>query len=383
MPLTSEHLLKDLVAFDTVSRNSNLALLDYIETYLARFGVKGERFYDETGLKSNLWVTIGEGQGGIVLSGHVDVVPVEGQNWTHNPFDLLHKGDKLYGRGSCDMKGFVACFLSLVPFMVKQKLKAPIHFAISHDEETGCIGVRTMLRALALRDIKPRLCIVGEPTMMQVVIGHKGKRSLRCHIKGKEAHSSLAPTGVSAVHYGALLIAKIVEIGDRLALRQDLDQLYDVAVSTTNVGVFKGGEILNIVAGQAQFDFEFRCVEGDDVDSLVQEVVDYALVLQGKMQSVASEAGISFEDLSEIPLFSIAPESDAVTLVKRLVGRNSHQKVAYGTEAGLFQTMVGIPTVVIGPGSIEQAHKPDEFIEVSQLRACEAFLRKVVEELTV
>jgi acetylornithine deacetylase len=377
--MTSEQILKILVGFDTVSSKSNLSLIDWVEGYLAKFSLKGERFYDETGLKCNLWVTIGDAsKPGYVLSAHTDVVPVEGQAWTHDPFDMITRDGKLFGRGTCDMKGFLACVLALVPEMIR--LNAPFHLALSHDEETGCIGVRTLLREIAKRSVKPLMCFVGEPTLMQVVVGHKGKRSVRVTVKGFEAHSSLAPQGVSAVHISAKIIVKITEIGERLAARKDLDVLYDVPQSTTNVGVFKGGQILNIVAGEAVFDFEFRVVAGDDVNALVKEVEDYAAMLLPAMQAVNADCAINFSDLSEIPVFDVSPESDVVRLAKRFAKQNGHSKVAYGTEAGLFQTMAGIPTVVVGPGSIDQAHKPDEFIAISQLRLCENFIRDVIAE---
>lgn len=379
--MNSTQILKKLVSFDTVSCNSNLALLDWVEGYLSQYHVKFERFYDENGLKANLWATIGDAsKAGYIFSGHTDVVPVEGQTWTHNPFDMIEREGKLFGRGTCDMKGFLACVLALVPEMVKAPLKAPLHFAFSHDEETGCIGVRAMLSALATRPVTPKMCFVGEPTLMNVVVGHKGKRSVRVTIKGKEAHSSLAPYGVSAVNAAARLIVKIEDIAARLKTRKDLDMLYDVPESTANVGVMRGGQILNIVAGEAVFDFEFRVVEGDDVNALVAEVEAEALTLLKKMQEVEPTCAITFSDLSEIPVFDVSPTSEVVQLAKRFAKKNSHSKVAYGTEAGLFQMMANIPTVVVGPGSIEQAHKPDEFIEISQLHLCESFIRDVIVE---
>jgi acetylornithine deacetylase len=379
--MNSTQILKKLISFDTVSCNSNLELLDWVEGYLAKYNVISERFYDETGLKANIWATIGDvTRPGYIFSGHTDVVPVEGQAWTHNPFDMIERDGKLFGRGTCDMKGFLACVLALVPQMVAAKLQAPIHLAFSHDEETGCIGVRTMLSALAQRPVTPKMCFVGEPTMMNVVVGHKGKRSVRVTIKGKEAHSSLAPQGVSAVNAAARLIVKIEDIAARLKQRKDLDMLYDVPESTANVGVMRGGQILNIVAGEAVFDFEFRVVAGDDVNALVSEVEAEAAKLLVKMREIEPSCSIVFSDLSEIPVFDVSPTSEVVQLAKRFAKKNSHSKVAYGTEAGLFQMMANIPTVVVGPGSIEQAHKPDEFIDIAQLHLCEEFIRDVIKE---
>jgi acetylornithine deacetylase len=373
----TNEILKNLIAFDTVSDKSNLPLLAYVEEYLAKFGIMAERVYDETGQKANLWATVGEAtKAGYILSGHTDVVPVSGQNWATNPFELTQKGTRLYGRGTCDMKGFLACVLALVPEMLN--LKTPIHLAFSHDEETGCIGVRSLLTKLAQQPVKPLGCFVGEPTLMEVVIGHKTKRSMRVKIKGKAAHSSLAPQGVSANIVAAKIMLKIEEMSLRLAKRAELDKLYDVAVSTANVGVMKGGEIINIVSEFAQFDFEFRCVAGDDVDALMQEVEDYAKTLLPAMQAVEPSCAIEFIPLSGIPGLEADPASEIVRLAKHFAKRNTHAKVAYGTEAGLFVEMAAIPSVICGPGSIDQAHKPDEYIEIAQLEACTAFLRGVI-----
>ncbi len=378
-PRTSKQILADLVGFDTSTGNSNLPLLDYVEDYLSSYGVQGRRFYDETGTKANLLTTVGPAETrGYVLSGHTDVVPVEGQDWSSDPFVLHDVEGKLYGRGSSDMKGFVACCLAKLPAMVSADLKIPLHLAFSYDEEIGCIGVRSMVADMAGWDAAPLGCFVGEPTGMEVVIGHKSKRSLRVTVSGKSGHSSLAPDFVNAIEYAAALIMKIREIGERLA--QGLrDELYDMPVTTSHVGKISGGTQLNIVPEECTFDFEFRALPEEDIDALVDEVKAYARdVLEPRMKSIAPECGISFSVISGIPGLSTNVDEDIVGFTKYLAGKNSHSKVAYGTEAGLFRENAGIPTTVCGPGSISRAHKSDEFITLKELEACEVFLDRLI-----
>lgn len=373
-------ILAALVGFDTTSRHSNLALIEWIEIYLARFGVKGMRIPDASGEKANLLVSIGPAdRPGFVLSGHTDVVPVDGQQWASDPFTLVERDGRLFGRGACDMKGFLAVCLAHVPAMVAQPLARPIHLAFSYDEEVGCIGVRSMIAELQARPVKQLACFVGEPTSMQIVVGHKGKRSLKVIVKGRSCHSSLAPKGVNAVHQAARLVARIADLADELAYQGPRDPLFDVAHSTAHVGAIKGGTALNIVADHAEFIFEIRVVGEDDVDVLVERIKDYALnSLLPAMRAVAPEADIVFEDTTEFPGLDIPPHHEIVTLAKTLAGRNDHSKVAYGTEAGLFMVRGGIPSVIIGPGDIEQAHKPDEYIAVSELDAACTFVGRIV-----
>lgn len=377
--LSTVDILGKLVAFDTTSRNSNLPLLDWVEDYLAGYGLSGERVYDETGRKANLWVTIGpKDVAGYVLSGHVDVVPVDGQDWATDPFRLAEKDGRYFGRGTCDMKGFVASALAAAPDMAAAALRKPIHFAISYDEEVGCRGVRTLLAVLKDRPLKPEACFVGEPTNMQVIIAHKTGRPMRVTVKGFEAHSSLRPYGVSAIEEAAKLIVKINEIGQRLARRQDLDPLFSVPSSTTSVGVIRGGTVRNIVAGECVVDFDLRCVPGDDPHAIVAEIEAYARdVLEPPMKAIAPDAGFTFEELALVPGLDTAADAPVTVLAKKLAGRNDHAKVAYGTEAGLFQE-IGIPTAIVGPGSIEQAHKPDEYVEAAELDKADAFMAKLI-----
>jgi acetylornithine deacetylase len=377
--LSTADILGKLVAFDTTSRNTNLPLLDWVEDYLAGYGLTGERVYDETGSKANLWVTIGpKDVAGYVLSGHVDVVPVDGQDWSTNPFQLAEKDGRYFGRGTCDMKGFVASALAAAPDMAAAALKKPIHLALSYDEEVGCRGVRTLLAVLKDRPLKPEACFVGEPTNMQVIIAHKTGRPMRVTVKGFEAHSSLRPYGVSAIEEAAKLIVRINEVGQKLARRQDLDPLFSVPFSTTSVGVIRGGTVRNIVAGECVVDFDLRCVPGDDPHTIVAEIEAYAReVLEPPMKAISPDAGFTFEELALVPGLDTAADAPVTVLAKKLAGRNDHAKVAYGTEAGLFQE-IGIPTAIVGPGSIEQAHKPDEYVEATELDKADAFMAKLV-----
>lgn len=372
-------ILRCLVAFDTTSRNSNLELIRWLETYLDEHGVPHHRVYDETGSKANLFASIGPATaGGFILSGHTDVVPVDGQHWASDPFALIERDGRLFGRGAVDMKGFLACCLAAVPQMVAQPLARPVHLAFSYDEEVGCIGVRRLIDDLAAKDVRPAACFVGEPSSMQVVTGHKGKKSIEVTVRGQACHSSIAPTGVNAVEYAARLIVFIRQIADRLAACGARDALYDIPYSTGHVGPISGGTMLNIVPELCRFQFEFRVIGEDDVDELVGEVQDYArTVLEPAMRAVAADTGIDFCEKAGFPGLETDEEDQVVALAKHFAGRNDHAKVAYGTEAGLF-SVAGVPTVVVGPGSIEQAHKPDEFIERAQLETCGRFMERLI-----
>jgi acetylornithine deacetylase len=296
-------VLEALVGFDTTSRNSNLALVEWVEAYLDRFGVAHERITDETGTKANVWATMGPlGVPGTILSGHTDVVPIDGQSWSNDPFQLTERNGRLYGRGATDMKGFDACCLAAVPDMVAAPLARPIHLALSYDEEVGCIGVRGIIARLERAKVKPAACFVGEPTEMGVVIGHKGRRSFRVTVHGKTCHSSLAPHAVNAVEYAARLIVKIRDISDRLARSGARDPLYDVPYTTASSGVVRGGTALNIVPDLCTFEFEFRPLAADDVDGLAEEVMAYARErLEPEMRAVDPAARIAFEPKSRWP----------------------------------------------------------------------------------
>jgi acetylornithine deacetylase len=372
-------VLEALVGFDTTSRNSNLELIAWVEDYLDRLGVAHARVPDRTGAKANLMATIGPADvPGYILSGHTDVVPVDGQTWSSDPFRLTARDGRLYGRGSADMKGFVACCLAAVPDMLARELRQPILLAFSYDEEVGCLGVRDIIARLRAAPVKPAGCFVGEPTGMQVVIGHKSKHSVHATVHGRTCHSSLAPLGVNAVDYAARQIVKVRDIAERLAREGARDPLYDVPHSTGHTGFVHGGTALNIVPDSCTFEFEFRTIAADDPGALAEEVTAYARdVLEPQMKAVAPEAGIELVEKSSFPGLDTSPAAEIVGLAKAWAGRNDHSKVAFGTEAGGY-AQAGIPSVVVGPGSIDQAHKADEFIAVSELEKCGVFLDRLI-----
>ena len=384
MTQSAADILKVLIGFDTVSHKSNLPLIEWVEEYLSGHGVASQRIYDETGEKANLIATIGPADvPGIVLSGHVDVVPVEGQPWSTDPFEATVIDGKMYGRGSSDMKGFDACVLAAVPQMVAADLKMPLHICLSYDEEVGCIGVRSAITEMAGWAVRPRACIVGEPTGMQVVTGHKSKHSVRVTVRGKAGHSSLAPDFVNAVEYASRLIVHISDKGRELAANGATDPLYDCTHSTAHVGLINGGTQLNIVPEHASFDFEFRTIAEDDPGALVQAVIAHAKAeLIPQMQAINPDTGIDFELLTDVDGLQTSEDAEVVTLAKSLAKRNDHAKVAYGTEGGLFQSMADIPTVVIGPGSIDRAHKADEYITLDELAAGSAFIERLIVRCT-
>ncbi len=380
--MTAAEILSALIRFDSVSSRSNLPIIDWIEAFLADRNVTATRIADAAGEKANLVATIGPPDvPGYILSGHTDVVPVDGQDWTVEPFGGEHVDGRVYGRGASDMKGFLACVLSRVDAMTRADLARPLHLVFSYDEEVGCVGVRSAIRALVDWDVLPAGCFVGEPTDMEVVIAHKGKRSVRAEITGKTGHSSLAPNFVNAAEYGARLTAFISDIGRELAAGGARDPLYDMPHSTAHVGVLHAGTQLNIVPERCVIDFEFRVIAADDADALVERVVAFARTeLEPAMQRIDPDTGIAFQDISEIPGLETDPSDDLIALTKQLAGRNAHAKVAYGTEGGLFTRLADIPTVVIGPGKIERAHKADEFILVSELDRCCGFLDRLIAE---
>lgn len=372
--------IKELISFDTTSRDSNLDLIHRIQSYLEGLGVSSTLTYDDAKQKANLYATLGpQDQPGILLSGHTDVVPVDGQDWHTDPFHIVEKDNRLYGRGTCDMKSFVAVCLAYAPKFLEKGLKTPIHFAFSYDEEVGCIGVRRLIDMLSDMPVTPTMCIVGEPTDMQVMISHKGKYSYRAHVRGLEAHSSLAPHGVNAVEYAAETITFLKNMARRIAVEGPFDEEFDVPHTTVHTGTIHGGTALNIVPKDCTFDFEFRHLPSHDAAALFAEVETYIReTLEPEMQAIDPSTGFSIEELSSIPGLDMDPGAEVVTFAKTLAERNDHGKVAFGTEAGLFQQRAGIPTVVCGPGSIDQAHKPNEFVTIDQVRKCETFMDRLL-----
>jgi acetylornithine deacetylase len=377
---SSRALLERLIGFATVSRDSNLDMIEFIRLYLEELGVESELFYNAERTKANLFATIGPREGGgIVLSGHTDVVPVDGQAWTVDPFRLTERDGRLYGRGTADMKGFIASVLAAVPGFIERELKLPVHLAFSYDEEVGCLGVRPMLAELERRDHKPALCLIGEPTELKPVLGHKGKLAMRCQVKGAPCHSAYAPYGVNAIQYAARMIGRLEEIGEQLAQPEHHDERFDPPFSTVQTGVIKGGRALNIVPAECEFDFEVRAMPGFDANQVADELQTYAEAeLLPKMRAVKSDTDIRLQPLSAYPGLATSPDSEAARLLALLSGSMEFGTVAFGTEGGLFD-QAGIPTVVCGPGSMDQGHKPDEFVTVEQLRDCDAMLARLAD----
>ena len=375
-------MIDKLIAFDTTSHKSNLELIAFVEDYLRDLGIPVELTYDDDKRKANLYATLGPGDiGGIALSGHTDVVPVEGQEWSTDPFSVVEKDGRLYGRGTTDMKSFVAVALGHAPRFLEAGLKTPIHYCLSFDEEVGCLGVPRLLKALEAKPVRPKACIVGEPTDMKVVIAHKSMLSLICHVRGLECHSSLAPQGVNAVQAAARVIVKLEDMARERASQGPFDQAYVVPYTTIHTGVVRGGTALNIVPKDCSFAFEFRSLPEEDSEALLAEVKRYAHEeIEPAMKAIAPETGFSWEARSHFPGLQTPEDAEVVALAKSLTGANTTGKVPYGTEAGLFQDS-GIPVVVCGPGNIAQAHKPDEFISLEQVALCERFMDRLVEKV--
>ncbi|ROR20788.1 acetylornithine deacetylase [Comamonas sp. BIGb0124] len=373
--------LERLVSFDTTSRNSNLALIETVRDALAAQGLAPQLVHAPSGDKANLFVTLpaqdGATQGGIVLSGHTDVVPVDGQAWTSDPFALAERDGRLYGRGAADMKGFIATALALVPEFLAMPRSKPLHLALSYDEEIGCVGAPVMLAELQRRGIRADGCVVGEPTGMQVVVAHKGVNLFRCRVHGKAAHSSLTPRGCNAIEHAARLICRIRDIADHYQSQGPFDTFYDVPYTTLTTNQIHGGIAVNTIPDLCEFGYEFRNLPGMPVDTIQQQIEQYVKdELLPRMRREHADASIEIQRGARAPALE-ASEQEAITrLVRALTRDEQTRKVAYGTEAGLFQN-AGVPALVCGPGHIEQAHKPDEFVEIAQLEACENFLRQL------
>ena len=370
---TTTQMLAHLVAFDTTSRNANLPLIAFVETYLTQHGVPHFRIDYAEG-KTNLYATIGpDVAGGIVLSGHTDVVPVDGQHWTSDPFTLAERDGKYYGRGSADMKGFIAATLALVPRFNSMKLKRPIHLALSCDEEVGCKGVRPLVAHLRDHLKRPSAVFVGEPTMMQVVNGHKSAVTFNTEVKGHEAHSSLTHKGVNAIMVAAEVLGEINTLRQELIAAGDPSGRFNPPYSTIHVGTINGGTAKNIIPRGCNFQWETRLLPSADAAFVPKRLEALRLRLEPAMKVVAQDAGISTTATNEVP--GLAPEQDSIAeqLALQATGGNATHAVSYCTEAGLFQ-QIGLPVIICGPGSIEQAHRPDEYVSIEQLKLCEHYL---------
>ena len=375
-------ILGQLLAFDTVSSNPNIALMTYVKGLLEGAGLRVTLVPDAGGGKANLFASTGpEGVGGVMLSGHTDVVPVEGQVWTKPPFALTEEDGRIYGRGAADMKGFVACAIAAMLSAARQPLKVPLHLALSYDEEIGCMGVRSLIDLLETAPIRPRFCIVGEPTGMQVATGHKGKVALRATCTGREGHSALAPMALNALHLAADFLGAVRRLQAEVAATGLNDGDYDVPYTTLHVGKMSGGIQVNIVPNHATLDFEIRALAGEDVGGLIIRLQAEAEAIVAPLRADFPEAAIRIDRLWDYPGLGTPPDAEVVRFVKGLTGANGTMKVAFGTEGGLFDQRLGVPTVICGPGSMAQGHKPDEFVTVEQIDRCQVMLAALVQKL--
>lgn len=375
-------ILEKLIAFPTVSRDSNLDLVNYVAELLEANGVASQIIHSEDGHKANLFATVGpKDRPGVMLSGHSDVVPVDGQNWTLPPFAMTERDGRLYGRGAADMKGFIASALAACLEASKMQLATPLHLALSYDEEIGCVGVRSLVEMLKGAPQRPLLCIVGEPTSMQVATGHKGKIGARAFCRGREGHSALAPLALNAIHLGCDFVAALRKEQDRLSREGARDGDYDIPYTTVHVGKMNAGVALNIVPNLCQLDFEIRNVAADNAEEILEGLKAEAARIAAEAAATVPEAAIDIEVFNTYPGLDTPAASQAVAFVKSLTGANGTIKVAFGTEGGLFSRDIGTPTVVCGPGSMAQGHKPDEFVSIEQLRRCDDMLEKLLRRL--
>ncbi|WP_277187568.1 acetylornithine deacetylase [Caballeronia sp. BR00000012568055] len=379
--------IERLVSIDTVSRNPNLGLIETVRDDLRKAGIEATITTDPRGQWANLFATVpahdGTTNGGIVLSGHTDVVPVDGQDWQSDPFKPETRDGLLYGRGTCDMKGFIGAALTMLPQMQATKLAKPIHFALSYDEEIGCAGAPLMIQDLQKRGVKPDGCIVGEPTSMRPIIAHKGINTYQCCVRGFAAHSSLTPRGLNAIEYAARLICYIRDIADEFRAKGPFDELYDVPFTTAQTSTIKGGNAINTVPAECNFQFEFRNLPTMDPEAIFKRIETYAHeTLLPKMQKEHANGAIEFSRIAAAPGLDATEQAAITQLVRALTENQEKRKVAYGTEAGLF-ALAGVPSIVCGPGNIEQAHKANEYVSLEQLAQCEAFLGKFIHSMSV
>ena len=379
----SRAMIERLIAFNTVSRDSNLGLIEWVRDYLQGFGAKTRLTHDATDKKANLFATLGDSKKpGLILSGHTDVVPVDGQDWSTDPFVATERDGKLFARGSADMKGFIGIALTQAPKFVaalnENRLDAPLHYALSYDEEVGCLGVRGLIRDLEENGIRPAGCVVGEPTSMQPIIAHKGTHRFRCSVHGREAHSSYVTHGVNAIEYAARLVVFIRQIADRLAQIEQRDYGFTVPYSTLSTGLIHGGIAANVVPKDCVFQFDMRTLPQASPDALYQEIRAYAETLAAEMRRSDANSGIELQWMSQTAGLAAAETDGIVQWAMQLSRNTTVGKVCYGTEAGLFQK-TGVPTVICGPGDIAEAHRPNEFVALDQLAQCESFMERILE----
>ena len=368
-------LLRQLVGYPTISSDSNLALIEFLADRLGAAGARVEVHRDPAGTKANLFATIGpERAGGILLSGHSDVVPVADQDWTSDPFEMVERDGRLYGRGTCDMKGFIAAAVAMAPAFAERATGRPVHFAFTHDEEVGCLGAQALAQILRARDTRPSVAIIGEPTLMRVIEGHKGCYEYTTHFTGLEGHGSAPDRGVNAVEYAVRYVARLLELRERLKARAPADSPFDPPWTTINTGALVGGVAHNVIPGKARIDWEMRPVQPGDAEFVKDDLGRFcAEDLLPMMRAVSPGADIVTEVIGEVAGLLPATRNEAKAIVMELTGANGADTVPFGTEAGIFQSL-GMSAVVCGPGSIEQAHKPDEFVAIDQLRQCLSML---------
>lgn len=368
----TQSILADLIAFPTISSDSNLDMIAYLAERLKDCGARVELQHRDDGKKANLFASIGpEREGGIILSGHTDVVPVEDQDWSGDPFKMEEREGRLYGRGTCDMKGFIAATIAQAPYYAARKdLRRPIHFSFTYDEETGCLGAQALAPWLRKKGYRPDLAIIGEPTSMKVIEGHKGCCEYRTQFSGQSGHGSLPDEGVNAVEYAVRYVHKLLQIADRLKENAPRESQFNPPWTTINTGMFKGGIARNVIAESAIVDWEFRPITDEDFHSLKREIEAFAEEeLLPAMRRVYPQASIRTEIIGEVQGLTPATQNEARDIMTALTGNTVPELVSFGTEAGIFSDL-GMATVVCGPGSIAQAHKPDEYIEIAELQRC-------------
>lgn len=380
--LTTLDVLTKLISFDTTSRNSNLELIDYVVDLFNQHGIKSTVLTNDDKTKANLYATIGPNiSGGVMLSGHTDVVPIDGQQWSVPAFTLTQQQDRYYGRGTTDMKGFVACAIVAAISAQQKILKTPLHVAFSYDEEIGCVGVHSLIDMLNQAPVKPAMCIVGEPTLLQVATKHKGKTAFVAHCIGNEGHSALAPNYQNAIHLACDLVDVLRDTQRDIADAYTGDDKSDIPYTTVHVGRVNTTQALNIVPSLCTVHFEIRHPKSDDPLAILEQIKAKAQLLEQQAAALFDDVAIRFEILNAYPALDTPVNSEVVEFVRSLVDATSTGFVAFGTEGGLFSQSVGIPTVVCGPGSMEQGHKPDEFLEVTQMQGCENMLDRLIERL--
>jgi acetylornithine deacetylase len=381
--LTSQDLLSRLVAYDTTSRRSNMPLIDFVRDYFSHFGIECRLIPDASGTKANLYAVVGgdRARPAVILSGHTDVVPAKADDWTSDPFSLAERDGKLYGRGTADMKGFLASSLAAVPDIIEAKLATPVGFALSYDEEVGCLGVPSLIEEVLESSPLPFLCLVGEPTNLVPVLGHKGKTAMRCHVTGIEAHSAMTHMGANAIEAAARIIAKINDVAQAFAQHGPYDAAFNPPFTTLQTSRITGGSATNIIPSDCSFDFEVRNLPKEAAEPILASIRDFAeRDIVPNLHARGKQGRVEWQTTFSYPGLDIEPSAAAARLVCRITGREPAEKVSYGTEAGLFHK-AGIPTVICGPGSIEQAHRPDEYLAVDELLACDRFLRDLIVDL--